>query len=97
MNRDIQGIVTKFTMSTIPNTCWSEVRVFHSAENEKLLEALARFSDDAERDPQGSFLFYSAAEAIPLILFHTGDLEERPAVFDAFEGINFPCNLIAPR
>lgn len=96
-HRENEGIVTKFTMSSISSTFWSEVRVFHPAENDNLLEALARFSENVERDPEGSLLFHSAPEATLLILFHTGEQQNRLAVFDSFEGISPLSHMIKPK
>ncbi|KAJ5805940.1 FAD-binding type 2 [Penicillium pulvis] len=82
------GIVTKFTMSTVSNQVWAEGRLFAPNENDKLLEALVSFHDEGEKDPNASLIFNSVPEGTLLVFIYAEHAEERPAVFNAFNGIN---------
>ncbi|KAJ5698965.1 FAD-binding type 2 [Penicillium macrosclerotiorum] len=88
------GIVTKFTMTTVSNKVWAEGRVFAPTENNKLFEALMRFHQDAEKDTNASLIFNSVQEATLLVFIYAEHADKRPAVFDAFEGVDFVAQMV---
>lgn len=81
-------------MSTVSNQVWAEGRLFAPTENDKLLEALVRFHAEGEKDPNASLIFNSVPEGTLLVFIYAEHVEERPAVFNTFEGINYVAEMV---
>lgn len=75
-------------MSTISNQVWAEVLVFAPSKEGKLVDALIQFHEDNEKDPNASLIFNAVPGATLLVLVYAEGVEERPSVFNAFDGID---------
>lgn len=75
-------------MSTLPSEVWAEVRVFAPSQEDELLDAMMRFHEANEKDPNASLIFNAVPGATLLVLVYAESVDERPAVFDAFENID---------
>lgn len=83
-------------METVSNDVWAEGRVYSPADNKKLLEAVRKYSDAAEKDNKATIIWHSISEATLVVLFYCRASETRPAVFDAFEEVPFLLQTLPP-
>lgn len=91
------GIVTKFTMATVSNKIWAEGRVIASGENCKLHEAIMKSHESCEKYPKATLICSQAHDVTVLVLVYHKPVNERPVVFEAFDGINALTQQVPPK
>lgn len=85
----LTGIITEFELETVPvDRIWFEARIYAPSENRKLLEAVYKYQQAAEKDDSASLAF-SLSNDHTFVAFVYSKPAHRPAVFDMFYNITF--------
>ncbi|KAJ5493701.1 FAD-binding type 2 [Penicillium fimorum] len=81
------GVVTKVTMSTLPNKIWCEGLIYAPGENANLFKAIMDYHGASEKDPKANLICHFMEDATLFIFLYADPVEQKPAVFDAFDKI----------
>ncbi|KAJ5970229.1 FAD-binding type 2 [Penicillium vulpinum] len=81
------GIVTKVTMSTLPNKIWCEGVMYAPGENANLLKSIMDYHEASEKDSKANIICHFMEDFTLFIFLYADPVEEKPAVFDSFDKI----------
>jgi hypothetical protein len=83
-------------MSTIPNKCWAEGRIYAPTENDKLFEAISRYHKASEKDNKATLICNAVHEATVIVFMYSSPVTEMPTAFHAFDDITFLTQMVPP-
>jgi hypothetical protein len=75
-------------MDTVPNTLWSEARIYSPTAYNDLVEALMTYHESIETDDQATIIWHATGDAILLVYVYCSPAET-PAVFAPFLDVPF--------
>ncbi|KXG49321.1 FAD-binding, type 2 [Penicillium griseofulvum] len=81
------GVVTKVTMSTLPNNIWCEGLIYSPGENTNLFKSIMNYHKASEKDPKANLICHFMEDATLFIFLYAGTVDHKPAVFDTFDKI----------
>ncbi|KAJ5382261.1 FAD-binding type 2 [Penicillium concentricum] len=81
------GVVTKVTMSTLSNKIWCEGLIYPPGQNSNLFKAIMDYHEASEKNSKSNLICHFMEDATLLIFLYADPVEQKPAVFNAFDKI----------
>ncbi|KAL4899730.1 hypothetical protein BDW74DRAFT_183378 [Aspergillus multicolor] len=91
------GIITKVTMTTLPNTIWSENRLYDASQNTAFASALMAYHELIESDPKSCLIYHTVNDRTFVTFTYSGPFEgDHPDIFKPFRDIPYEGHLVPP-
>ncbi|RDW81344.1 FAD-binding oxidoreductase [Aspergillus mulundensis] len=91
------GIITKVIMTTLPNTLWSENRLYDASQNTAFASALLIYHDLIESDNKSCLIYHTVNDRTFVTFTYSGPVEgDHPEIFRPFHHIPHTGYLVPP-